>query len=456
MTSHRLREWSRLPFGEGEDCIPESEAVRLCEAASRVPIGGGGANILALERGAVRAGQVVGLLAAEGCAIEILPKIDGVGDGGVRRRLVHMLNVAFGLDIDTSGVSKLGWQRDDLLEILILLFARKVWDVVRRGMPRRYVGCADDLPLLRGRLDVIRQFTVHAAAPVKLACRYDELSPDIALNRIIKAAVTRLSRMARSAESQRLLQELLFEYSGVSDVSVSALRWDEIILDRTNRAWREVLGLARLLLGDRFQDTGAGGQTGFSLLFEMNVLFESYIARMMDRALRPLGIRATAQGGRAYCLVEEDSGDGRFQTRPDILLRQGGTTRMIVDTKWKHLLPGSADRNRGVSQADIYQMIAYGTVYDCDRLVLLYPHSGKLGGEGAQADYRITGASGRRVTVATIDVGVTEDIAGRLRDLVTKEAGSRPGAGEQSELRREGLGTLVAEREDEVVEVSIR
>lgn len=432
MTSYRLREWNRLPFGEEASCVPKSDATRLCEAAARLPLGGGdGSKILALEHSGIRAGQVVGLLAAEGCAIEILPKIDGATEGGVRRRLVHMLNVAYGLDIDTSGVSELGWQRDDLLEILILQFARKVRDVVRRGMPRRYVGHEDDLPLLRGRLDVVRQFTRHAAAPVKLACRYDELSPDIALNRIMKAAITRLARMARSAESQRLLRELLFEYAEVSDVTASALRWDEVILDRTSQGWREVLDLARLLLGERFQDTGAGGQAGCSLLFEMNVLFELYIARMMDRAVRPLGIRATAQGGRAYCLVEEDSGDGRFQTRPDIILRQGGATRMIVDTKWKHLSPLSADRNRGISQADVYQMIAYGTVYDSDQLMLLYPHSAGLGAEGIQATYRISGTPDCRLIVATIDVGVAKNMAGRLRQLIDGfETGSRPSSGE--------------------------
>lgn len=427
MTPYRLREWNRLPFGEETKCIPESDATRLCEAAARLPLGGGdGSKILTLEHSGVRAGQVVGLLAAEGCAIEILPKIDGVEDGGVRRRLVHMLNVAYSLDIDTSGVSELGWQRNDLLEILILLFARKVWDVVRRGMPRRYVGREDDLPLLRGRLDVVRQFTRHAAAPVKLACRYDELSPDIALNRIMKAAITRLARMARSAESQRLLRELQFEYAEISDVPVSALRWDEVFLDRTNQGWRGVLDLARLLLGERFQDTDAGGQAGFSLLFEMNVLFELYITRMMDRAVRPLGIRATAQGGRAYCLVEEDSGDGRFQTRPDIILRQGGATRMIVDTKWKHLSPLSVDRNQGISQADIYQMIAYGTVYDCDRLILLYPHSADLDSEGIQATYRISGTPDHRLAIATVDTGKAEGMAERLRKLLD---GSESGSG---------------------------
>jgi 5-methylcytosine-specific restriction endonuclease McrBC regulatory subunit McrC len=38
-----------------------------------------------------------------------------------------------------------------------------------------------------------------------LACRYDELSADIALNQIMKAAVTKLAKVARAPENQRRL-----------------------------------------------------------------------------------------------------------------------------------------------------------------------------------------------------------------------------------------------------------
>jgi 5-methylcytosine-specific restriction enzyme subunit McrC len=373
-------------------------------------------------RNRLRARGVVGVIAAEGCALEILPKIDFPGEDGaemtgrIRRRLVHMLAVALDLKIDAGQITAMDWQRETLLEILIRLFSEKLVDAVRQGMPRRYVEYADDLPVLRGRLDVTRQFTALAAEPSRLACRYDALTADVALNWIMKAAVARLVRIARTADNQRRLHELAFAYADIAAVPVSALRWDEVVLDRTNSRWRELINLARLLLGERFQTTSAGGNSGFSLLFEMNTLFEEYVARMLKRALADTNLRVVSQGGRLYCL-ETDDRRGLFHTRPDILVKRGGEIVQIIDTKWKRIATRVEDRKQGVSQSDVYQMMAYGQLYKCNRLTLLYPHhSGLTKVDGVHAAHQVTG-SDRRLESATIDVSRSEALSERLRAI---------------------------------------
>ena len=107
-------------------------------------------------------------------------------------------------------------------------------------MPRSYVACADDLPLPRGRLDVTRQFTKFAASPQKLACRYDALTEEIELNRIMKAVVVRLSGVARSPDNRRMLRELGFAYTQVSDVPIALLRWHMALIDRRRPAGSSV------------------------------------------------------------------------------------------------------------------------------------------------------------------------------------------------------------------------
>ncbi|MFA5988834.1 MAG: restriction endonuclease [Sphingomonas sp.] len=313
-------------------------------------------------------------------------------------------------------ITALHWQRETLLEILIRLFSEKLVDAVRQGLPRRYVEHADDLPTLRGRLNVMRQFTALAVEPSRLACRFDALTPDIALNRIMKAAITRLSRIARTTDNQRRLRDLAFAYADIADVPVAALRWDEVTLDRTNVRWRELLNLARLLLGDRFQTTSAGGSDGFSLLFEMNILFEEYVARMLRRALADTDLRVVSQGGRLYCL-ETDERRGLFQTRPDILIKRDSDVVQIIDTKWKRIAARIDDPKQGVSQADVYQMMAYGRLYGCSKLTLLYPHHREAGcDEGVIGDYAINGSEDR-LELFAIDVARGEDMAARLADV---------------------------------------
>ena len=92
-----------------------------------------------------------------------------------------MLAVAHGLPVADSEPATLATQRENLLEVLIRLFATQLLAAVRRGLPHRYRVVEDDLPLLRGKLDVPRQLTRHAMRPDRLACRFDELSVDTPL-----------------------------------------------------------------------------------------------------------------------------------------------------------------------------------------------------------------------------------------------------------------------------------
>ena len=428
MIRRTILEWESIAYGDGADTIPVHAADRLAAVAAKSPLAGrGGGGILEHGRKALRARGVIGVIAAEACALEILPKIDIPGEtgaqatGSIRRRLVHMLAVALDVNIDAGQVTALDWQRETLLEILIRLFSEKLVDAVRQGMPRRYVGHDEDLPALRGRLDVTRQFTTLAVAPTRLACHYDVLSADVALNRIMKAAVTRLARIARTADNQRRLRELAFAYADIADVAVSALRWDKVTLDRTNARWQELLSLARLLLGARFQTTSAGGSNGFSLLFEMNTLFEEYVARMLKRALSNTDLRVVSQGGRLYCLETLEQ-RGLFQTRPDILIKRGEVVEQIIDTKWKRI----TDIKDGVAQADVYQMMSYGQLYQCDRLLLLYPHHAEIGrDEGMQELHRVS-QSPRHLGFATLDVAADRHVSHRLLALTNAASDVAP------------------------------
>ena len=422
MIRRTILEWEAIRYGDASDEIPTPAADRIAAVAAASSLAGrGGGGVLEHGRKALRARGVVGVIAAGGTVLEILPKIDIPGmegdqaTGSIRRRLIHMLAVALDLKIDAGQVTALDSQRETLLEILIRLFSEKLVNVVRQGMPRRYVEHADDLPALRGRLNVTRQFTTLAVEPSRLACCYDALTPDIALNQIMKAAVTRLSRVARTTENQRRLREMVFAYGDIADVPVPALRWDDVVLDRTNGRWRELLNLARLLLGERFQTTSAGASDGFSLLFEMNILFEEYVARMLKRALADTDLRVVSQGGRLYCLEAADKRQV-FQTRPDILIKRGDAVVQVIDTKWKRIATRIDDPKLGISQADVYQMMAYGRLYQCSKLTLLYPHHGKTGcDEGLIGDYAI--ASGHeRLELFSVDVARGENLKASLAE----------------------------------------
>ena len=420
MTHLTVREWGRVAVGDGGFARHEADTLL---AAARVHSLGGvdGTEILCDHNRFLRTRQMVGVIAGQNCSLEILPKVDpeGIDEGltTVRGRLVHMLDVALGLNLSSGEATTIAHRADSLLEVFIALFADRLLAEVRRGLPRQYRAHEDDVRALRGRLDIVRQFTVHAVRPDRLACRFDALDVDVPLMQVMKACVLLLGRHARRAGTQRKLAELRFLLADVSDIARSGLPWRQVRIDRASRHWRSLLELARLLLGARWQQTHADAYApdGITLLFPMNDLFEHYIAVQLRRALAGTDLEVVAQGGFAYCLGPWREGEDcvvgdSHSTRPDILVKSHRRVRTVIDTKWKRL-------TNGVSHSDIYQMMAYSRLYACNHLILLYP---ALAGEtDDNVDTRGIVRGPDRLDIASISLDrKPADIQARLSQMV--------------------------------------
>lgn len=424
MTHLTVREWGSVPVGQDKSgtCFTRAQADTLLGAVRGHPLAHDeGTNILIDRHDRLIARQMVGMVAGGGCSLEILPKVDpdsrddlseGEEPDAVRRRLVRMLDVALGLNLALGGSADIARQKETLLEVLIRGFADKLLAEVRRGLPRRYLACEDDLSALRGRLDVARQFTVNAVRPDRLACRFDQLEADTPLMRVMAASVVFLGKHARHPETQRKLTELRHAFAEVPLLPVQRLPWKAVRIDRTNRRWESLFALARLLLRREWQTThhANAAPQGLTLLFPMNDLFEAYVGALLRRALVGSGIEVVEQGGRKSCLGEftgEHLADGKvFMTKPDIILRKDGEILSIIDTKWKKLARDPLDRKHGVGQADVYQLMAYARLYKCDNLMLLYPEMpGTICGE--RKPFGIAGGA-ERLSIATIDVSQNE------------------------------------------------
>lgn len=421
MTSYQLFEWEVRRFA-GEASISQAHAVSLVEAAEgpsqRLK---GKPKVFDFRRDALVAQNVVGIVAAKDATCEILPKVDhdAAGDARtLRHQLIGMLSVAHDLPIADDVTTALDTQNETLLEILIARFAATLAEAIRRGLPRAYVTHEEDIPALRGRLDVTRQFSTLAATPHRLACRFDEFSHDIPINQVIRAAIMRLRTLARSAANQRVLADLAMVYADVSPVEPSRLAWHAITPDRANMRWMALIRLAKLILGNRFQNTVHGRDDGFALLFDMNVLFERYVEKLLDPIARALGWTPHPQGGGHHCLHPEDKTDPLFATWPDIQLMRCGETEVIIDTKWKALVDRTVDRKMKISQDDIYQLMAYAQLYACDSLVLLYPHHAKLASP-LPFRFQIGAPDGPiQLTIATVDLSEHDAARANLSHLL--------------------------------------
>ncbi|MDP2828807.1 MAG: McrC family protein [Sulfuricellaceae bacterium] len=386
-----------------------------------------GGLITHANRTTLKARQYVGVVQLGAEAIEIIPKIDGLDEQGTRTNLFRMLARTRRLEIHEADIARLAAQNLNILEIYIRLFCDKLFAEVHRGLISRYERHADNLPALRGKLLTGLQATLNAFQPERFRCEFDEFTVDTPLNRVLKTTVRFLRRVTRHGDNARRLAELDFALDGVSDVPAAALEWHRLHFDRANRRYESLVAMARLILQNRTQDVTAGCQEGFSLLFDMNALFEEYIGEVARIAFAPEW--QVILQGPVRCLLEDANGMGLFQTKPDISGLRDGQPVWIIDTKWKQL--DEEERKHGVAQADVYQMLGYARRYPVAHVFLLYPHQPAKGCEpGLQRSFNILGETagghGQQLHVASVDLRHLHAVPAQLKAILADAVVSEP------------------------------
>ena len=322
-----------------------------------------------------------------------------------------MIATALNMDLHAPGTGQMDHTADSVLEILVRLFYRNMWQMVKRGFVRRYLGQSENLPVLRGRLSVARQIRSNLARPDRLACDFDEFSENNLVNQVLKGALRVLLPVVRTpATSETWRNSYSFSGGGrhAARRSTVACRFHRPV----HPPLEPLLDMARIFIEGRSQDVLSGANSGYTLLFDMNELFEAYVGAVARKVFSSASTRVTLQGPVQHLARRPDGGPA-FQLKPDIIVADSGQVRFIADTKWKRLKP--ADFRDGVASSDVYQMYAYSSRYRAPEVVLLYPHHAELGEwKARRAEYRVEGVttgstSPRVIGVSTID----------LRDLAT-------------------------------------
>lgn len=350
---------------DGQLSHREAEALAATEA--QLPAG-----CLQWGHQRVKFTQFCGVVQADGLQIEILPKLsDYQTEAQQRGTLLTMLACLTDLEgIDTLGAG-LATRQSTLLDVFIHHFARLLEHQLRQGLLRDYRDIEDTLDRVRGRIDLVRQQRENLFQPQRLACRYSELIADIPVNRLLHSALQLVSGLTTNPLLAQRLRTLRMQFNNVSTLALHERSPEANQLNRMQRRYAPLVALAQLFLAGHYLDARSGQQQVFSLLFDMNQLFERYAASRLRPVARRNGLKLIEQGPRRH-LVHEQNGKGRLLMRPDIsLLDDTRRPVMILDAKWKRI--AGSDPLAALSAADLYQMAAYANAYHCRSVVLLYP-----------------------------------------------------------------------------------
>ena len=316
----------------------------------------------------LQAQNYVGIIQTKsGDGLEILPKIHDNDNGSnkeavenSKRILLRMLKTLKNHPFKNINIANLKSLNLPLLEIFISMFLDEVSKLVKIGIKSDYVELEDNLKFLKGKLKISEQIRKNIVHKERFYVCYQEFSIDRAENRLIKSTLEFLYRRSKSSKNQRLIREYLFIFDEISSNSDINADFSRLKLNRQTKHYEQALLWSKIFLQNKSFSPYRGNDVAFALLFDMNRLFESYVGNFIKKKLPSVILQH-----RGKYLIEEPKRD--FGLEPDIFLRYKNQN-YIADTKWK--IVKSRD---DISQADLYQLYAYGKKYECGRLYLVYP-----------------------------------------------------------------------------------
>ncbi len=314
----------------------------------------------------LKAKQFVGVIETKsGISIEILPKIanNDTGDGDTRAIFLKMLKTLKNSPFKHFNVASLNSKKMHILEIFITMFCEELSVLVKKGIKSDYIAKSDNSRFLKGRLKIAEHLRKNVIHKERFYVEFDEYQVNRMENRIIKTTLDLLYEKSRNNGNKKRLREFLFIFDDVVPITDRSTAFSNIKLNRQMRDYAVVLEWCKIFLSSESVTPFKGSTVAFALLFDMNRIFEDYVAACLRRNNPDDDIKT--QVGTKY-LSENPK---KFKLKPDIMIGES----IIADTKWKLL--ESSCRHNGISQSDIYQMYAYGKKYDVREIHLIYPYT---------------------------------------------------------------------------------
>ena len=322
---------------------------------------------------------------------------------------------------------------DDIPNLIAEILAHAVEQRQRRHLNVGYRPRHDVTHRVRGRVDVLTTECRRLLLQGRVACRFEELSIDTLRNRYVRAALERISRIAKDDDAAIRCRTLatLMKTIGVGGVPPTRA---VITADRFGRhdADDRLMVAAAKLAFDLALPNEESGNSALPLPDRderrIRKLFERAIGGFYKVVLGSHGWRVLRGRTLHWRLEYETSDIARIlpNMRTDIELEQRSTLRrIIIDTKFNSILTSGWYRDETLRSGYLYQMYSYlqsqsgcgDPVADHAEGLLLHPCTGPSIDEAVVIQ-------GHPIRFATVDLSrSSSSIRDRLLDVIQPVAG---------------------------------
>ncbi|WP_300733321.1 McrC family protein [uncultured Helicobacter sp.] len=318
--------------------------------------------------------------------------------------LLNMLKSLKNSPLKHTQFAHLKAQQFPLLEAFVLMFLDELESLVKRGIRANYVLKEQNRTFLKGKLLFSQHLKYNLTHKERFFTASDEFSHNIPENALIKSTLKLLETLSLSSKTQSKLIQMHFIFAEIKPSKNIDKDLSRCQNTRHFKVYENILLWCKIFLKRQSFSAYQGNSKAFALLFDMNILFESYVASEMKKYLNDKSYKnglydefvqhilkdsqsdiqkhnifIKTQESIKY-LAEQDK-EKMFRLIPDIVgytkdnIQQTPQTFFIADTKWKLLSQDSQKHYNidNIAQADIYQIWAYPCKYQCKKGFLIYP-----------------------------------------------------------------------------------
>ncbi len=295
-----------------------------------------------------------------GLQIEILPKIDFSDDKDnqkLKTVFINMLKTLKTFKGKSFNMAHLNINKMTFYEIFINMYLSELLMLVKRGLHSNYIFVENNLNVLKGKISIKDQIRKNYINKEKFYVKYDDYQLNKPINRIIKSTLLKLQLASIDNNNKKMAHRLLTHFELVEPSTNYENDFKKIIFNRTNRDYEWIIEWSKVFLKNNSFTNFSGLSKSKALLFPMDILFESFIAKhIKDNFSNAFDVSVQDSN---YHLLNFGK-DEKFAIRPDLVLRNDKQI-VILDTKWKVL--SETKKNFGIDQSDMYQMYAYYKKY---------------------------------------------------------------------------------------------
>ena len=251
---------------------------------------------------------------------------------------------------------------DNIYDMFAAILAKGIGLQLKRGLYREYINRQEELPLMRGKIDIqgtVRNKLLHKRL---ITCNFDELSEDNQLNRILKTTVMLLLKNAdvRAEYKDSLKKEMLY-FSNVGLLNPLCIRWSSIRFQRNNQTYRVLIGICQLITEGMLITTDKGDYRLASFIDEQRMcrLYEKFILEYYIRHFPELKVSAT----QIQWSVDDDIRTMLPVMQSDICIQKDNTV-LIIDAKYYSQNTQKQYSKHTIHSDNLYQIFTY--VKNCD------------------------------------------------------------------------------------------